>query len=111
MAKDPPVDELSYTDAVAELEQIVDELDDDHLDVDLLAARVQRAAELIRVCRSRIAGARLEIDRVVVELEAEGRNPDDAAEGRNPDDAAEGRSPDDAAEGRNPEDDAEESTA
>jgi exodeoxyribonuclease VII small subunit len=74
-------DELSYTDAVAELEQIVDELDDDRLDVDLLAERVRRAAELIRVCRSRITGARLEIERVVVELEAEGRTPDDTAEG------------------------------
>jgi len=67
--------------AVAELEQIVDELDDDRLDVDLLAARVERAAELIRACRSRIAGARLEIERVVVELEAESLGGESPVEG------------------------------
>ena len=47
---------LAYSDAVAELERILAELDDDAVDVDVLAARVRRAAELIRVCRERIAG-------------------------------------------------------
>jgi exodeoxyribonuclease VII small subunit len=68
---DRPVDELPYRDAVAELEQILDELENDTVDVDVLAARVRRAAELIRVCRARINGARLEIERIVVELESD----------------------------------------
>jgi exodeoxyribonuclease VII small subunit len=62
--------ELPYVEAVAELEQILEELDSDTVDVDVLGARVRRAAELIRLCRRRIAGARLEIERIVVEMEA-----------------------------------------
>jgi exodeoxyribonuclease VII small subunit len=65
-------DRVSYVDALAELEQILDELDGDEVDVDVLGARVRRAAELLRLCRDRIAGARLEVEQVVAELEAEG---------------------------------------
>lgn len=77
-------DELAYGDAVAELEAILSELDDDTIDVDVLAERVKRAAELIRVCRERIAGARLEVERVVADLEA-----DEPGDGRG-DELAEG---------------------
>jgi exodeoxyribonuclease VII small subunit len=69
--QDEPLDDLPYGEAVDELERILAELDDEELDVDALASKVRRAAQLIRVCRSRIAGARLEIERVVTELESE----------------------------------------
>jgi exodeoxyribonuclease VII small subunit len=72
MAEDRTADEpTSYVDALAELEQILDELDGDEVDVDVLGARVRRAAELLRLCRDRIAGARFEVEQVVAELEAE----------------------------------------
>ena len=66
-----PAKDLAYSEAVIELERILAELDEDAIDVDVLAARVRRAADLIRVCRDRIAGARLEIERVVADLELE----------------------------------------
>jgi exodeoxyribonuclease VII small subunit len=71
--------DLAYADAVAELEAILAELDDDTIDVDLLAERVRRAATLIRLCRERIAGARLEIERIVADLGGDGpdRDPGD----------------------------------
>jgi exodeoxyribonuclease VII small subunit len=62
---------IGYADALAELEGILDELDGDEVDVDVLGARVRRAAELLRLCRERIAGARFEVEQVVGELEAE----------------------------------------
>ena len=66
-----PDGEIGYADALAELEEILDELDGDEVDVDVLGARVRRAAELLRLCRARIAGARFEVEQVVGELEAE----------------------------------------
>jgi exodeoxyribonuclease VII small subunit len=39
-------DELGYAQALAELEEILDALEDDTVDVDRLATQVQRAAEL-----------------------------------------------------------------
>lgn len=60
----------TYAEAVAELEGILRQLEGDDLDVDALAGRVARAAELITLCRDRIAQARLEIQRVVTDLDA-----------------------------------------
>lgn len=80
MTADPDdTPEISYAAALDELEQILVELDDDQLDVDVVADRVQRAAELIRVCRARIAGARLQVERVVADLEAEDGSMADAS--------------------------------
>jgi len=61
-------DPLAYADALAELEGILAGLEGDEPDVDHLAEQVARAAELIRLCRGRIAAARLEVDRVVTDL-------------------------------------------
>ena len=68
MAEQAP-DELGYAEAMAELESILDELEGDQLDVDVLAARVQRAGELIKACRTRITRAQSDVDRIVAELE------------------------------------------
>jgi exodeoxyribonuclease VII small subunit len=60
---------ISYVSAVAELEAILAELERDHVDVDHLADRVQRAAALIAHCRGRISAAQLQIERVVADLD------------------------------------------
>jgi exodeoxyribonuclease VII small subunit len=61
--------ETTYAAAIGELEAILVELEDDALDVDRLAERVARAAELIRLCRDRITGTRLEVEKIVAELD------------------------------------------
>jgi exodeoxyribonuclease VII small subunit len=58
-------EEIGYADALAELERILAELERSDVDVDVLANRVQRASELIKLCRDRIGNARLRIDGVV----------------------------------------------
>jgi exodeoxyribonuclease VII small subunit len=67
--------ELGYAAAIDELEEILAELDDDDLDVDVLASRVERAAELIALCRGRIRDAQLKVERVVADLSAVGDQP------------------------------------
>ena len=44
-------------------------LEGDDLDVDILAVRVQRASELLKVCRARIVRAQHDVDRIVAELD------------------------------------------
>ena len=63
-------DEIGYADAMRELDDILEELERDDLDVDVLAARVQRASELIQLCRARIARAQADVDKVVTDLES-----------------------------------------
>lgn len=67
-------DELGYAEALAELEDILGQLEDDDIDVDVLAVKVERAAELIRLCRGRIRAAQLSVEEIVADL-------DDLAEG------------------------------
>jgi exodeoxyribonuclease VII small subunit len=59
----------TYAAAVDELEGILAELEGDRLDVDQLAERVARAAELIRLCRERITATRLEVEQIVADLD------------------------------------------
>jgi exodeoxyribonuclease VII small subunit len=77
MADDPGA-EIGYADALAELEAILEEIEDDAVDVDVLAARVKRAAELLRVCRARITAARVEVTQIVAELDTSPAPGDDA---------------------------------
>ncbi len=62
--------EIGYADAMAELESILDDLEDDDLDVDVLASRVERASTLITLCRDRIGAARVQVEKVVASLDA-----------------------------------------
>ncbi len=66
----PEPETLGYAAALAELDEILAELEAEELDVDVLAARVARAAVLVRFCRGRIAAARVEVERIVADLES-----------------------------------------
>jgi exodeoxyribonuclease VII small subunit len=62
-------DDIGYADAMAELGEILAELERDDLDVDVLAERVRRAGELITLCRARIARAEADVEGIVTDLE------------------------------------------
>ncbi len=66
------VDDLSYGEALTELEQLLTELEDADIDVDLLTERVARGAQLVRHCQERLAVVSGEVDDVVRELAATG---------------------------------------
>jgi exodeoxyribonuclease VII small subunit len=61
---------IRYVDAMAELEAILAELEGDDVDVDILATKVARASELIRLCRGRLSDARVRVEQVVADLDA-----------------------------------------
>ena len=58
-----------YAEALNELDTILRELESSDVDVDRLADRVARAAELISLCRDRISTARIRIDEVIADLD------------------------------------------
>lgn len=66
--------EISYTDALAELESILSAIEEEQVDVDDLALKVKRSAELIRLCRSRIEAATIEVEAIVDEMEPRARS-------------------------------------
>ncbi|MFO7777391.1 MAG: exodeoxyribonuclease VII small subunit [Nitriliruptoraceae bacterium] len=56
---------LGYEEAIAELELIVTDLQNDEVGVDELADRVARGARLVELCRDRLRRAELAVDEVV----------------------------------------------
>jgi exodeoxyribonuclease VII small subunit len=70
------VAEVGYAKALAELEQILAELEASDVDVDQLADRVARATTLNAVCRDRIGAARLRIDEVIADLDGPPAQPE-----------------------------------
>jgi len=62
-------EQLDYSTAVAELDSILIELEDEALNVDILTERVARASELITFCRDRITTAKLGVEQIVADLE------------------------------------------
>ena len=65
MAKSKNDETIGYAQALEELEAILAELEENDVDVDKLATHVQRASQLIELCRDRIGNAKLKIEEVV----------------------------------------------
>ena len=64
--------EPRYSEAIAELEQILDQIENDEVDLDDLGSKVERAAELISLCRGKIERAEMQVERIVTSLDAGG---------------------------------------
>ncbi len=86
-------EEPSYAEALDELEDLLDELEGADVDVDVLADRVARGVELIRLCRARLDVVTTDVDAVVAELiPAASGDPDQPADSQgfeDPDDPVE----------------------
>ena len=63
-------EEITYREALEELEAILDAIEEEQVDVDELAVKVKRSAELIRLCRSRIDAAAAEVEAVVQDMDS-----------------------------------------
>ena len=63
--------EIGYADALSELQQILSELEAEDIDIDVLAVKVERAAELIKVCRGRINAAEVRVKEIVAGMDSE----------------------------------------
>jgi len=62
---------MTYREAIEELETILRALETDTVDVDDLTVRVERSAELIRLCRRKLRHAEASLDRVFDTLDDE----------------------------------------
>ncbi|MBX2926740.1 MAG: exodeoxyribonuclease VII small subunit [Saprospiraceae bacterium] len=58
---------FSYEEAMKELQSIVQALQEGHINMDTLAERAGRAAELIRLCRERLRLVEAELDELFPE--------------------------------------------
>jgi exodeoxyribonuclease VII small subunit len=61
--------ELNYTIAFDELQQIVRDMEDGEITVDELAVKVKRAAELIKICKNKLTSTEEDVNLILKELE------------------------------------------
>lgn len=78
---EPEPDAVRYGAAVAEIEQILASIDRDEIDIDELSQKVERAVELLKVCRAKLRATELRVTEVlkdVVPEDEEGVEDDDS---------------------------------
>lgn len=63
--------DMTYGEALAELERILASLRGDSCDIDTLAERTARAAELLKYCRARLTRTEDELAKVLDELDGQ----------------------------------------
>lgn len=61
--------ELTYSQALAELEDIINRIESEEVDVDALAEKVKRASVLIRFCREKLKSTEEEVKSVLSDSE------------------------------------------
>jgi exodeoxyribonuclease VII small subunit len=61
--------EITYTAAFEELQQIVADMEDGEITVDDLAVKVKRAAELIKICKLKLTSTEEDVNAILKELE------------------------------------------
>lgn len=57
--------EISYNQAIQEIENILREMQSENCDIDRLAANTKRAAELIELCRQRLTRTEQEVRKII----------------------------------------------
>jgi len=60
---------IKYSEAIEELNAILEGLESERIDVDEVSLKVKRAIELIRICREKIATTELQVKKIVKEFE------------------------------------------
>ncbi|MDR0386124.1 MAG: exodeoxyribonuclease VII small subunit [Prevotellaceae bacterium] len=65
-------DKLSYTAAFEELQKIVSEIEHGEISVDELSEKVKRAAQLIKICKSKLTSTEEDVNKILKELNSPG---------------------------------------
>ncbi len=60
--------DLSYTDALNELNEIAHAIDNESIPLDELAKKVKRASELIAFCRAKLRSTEDEVKKIIGEM-------------------------------------------
>lgn len=61
-----------YSEAITQIESILQQVENGELDVDQLAEKVRQASELLKVCRKKLFDTEKEIENILKEMDKEG---------------------------------------
>lgn len=61
--------QLSYNDAIEEIELIINKIENQELDIDELSANVKRVAELLNFCKMKLKNTEDEVQKILKEFD------------------------------------------
>lgn len=64
-----PQDAISYNQAIAEIENILREMQSENCDIDKLAVNTRRAAQLLAICREKLLRTEQEVQNIINSIE------------------------------------------
>ena len=71
--------ELSFSQAMEELESVLRRIEGGEVDIDLLSRELGRAAELLEMCRKKIRRAEVEVQQIVEAIEEDAADSGEAS--------------------------------
>ncbi|MGQ1891029.1 exodeoxyribonuclease VII small subunit [Thermophagus sp. OGC60D27] len=66
-----PKKKITYSEAIAEIEEILQQMENEELEVDELSGKVKRVSELVRYCRNKLKNTEEEVEKVLKEMDEE----------------------------------------
>lgn len=60
---------VSYNEAMTEIEEILDKIENEELDVDELAEKVKRVSVLLKICKDKLQKTNEEVEKILKEME------------------------------------------
>ncbi|HBF87773.1 MAG TPA: exodeoxyribonuclease VII small subunit [Bacteroidales bacterium] len=60
---------ITYTEAYAEIEGIIEKIENEDLDIDELADKVKRVSELIKICKDKLYKTEAEVEKILKSID------------------------------------------
>lgn len=61
---------ISYSEAMAEIEEILEKIENEELDVDELAEKVKRVSVLLKTCKAKLTKTNDQVEEILKEMES-----------------------------------------
>ena len=60
---------VTYNEAISEIEEILEKIENEELDVDELAEKVKRVSQLLKICKEKLQTTNEEVEKILGEME------------------------------------------
>lgn len=60
---------ITYNEAIAEIEEVLEKIENEELDVDELAEKVKRVSVLLKICKDKLFSTNEEVEKILKEME------------------------------------------
>lgn len=63
------LEKITYNEAIAEIEEVLEKIENEELDVDELAEKVKRVSVLLKLCKDKLFSTNEQVEKILKEME------------------------------------------